>query len=68
MDSENACQQTEKTLIRLLLQKQSNLGLPCLSRPFWQVTIVFEVLGHFLYVLCFIRYHATFAFITDPIL
>ena len=32
--------QTGKTLIRLLLQKQSDLGLPCLSRPFWQATSV----------------------------
>ena len=30
--------QTGNTLIRLLLQKQSDLGLSCLSRPFWQVT------------------------------
>ena len=29
---------TGKTLIRLLLQKQSDLGLPCLSRLFWQAT------------------------------
>ena len=29
-------QQTGKTLIRLLPQKQSDLGLHCLSRPFWQ--------------------------------
>ena len=27
-----------KTLIRLLLQKQSDLGLHCLSMPFWQAT------------------------------
>ena len=27
---------TGKTLIRLLLQKQSDLGLHCLSSPFWQ--------------------------------
>ena len=33
-------QQTEKTLIRLLLKKQSDLGLHCLSRPFWQTTSV----------------------------
>ena len=32
--------QTGKTLIRLLLQKQSNLGLLCLSKPFWQETSV----------------------------
>ena len=32
--------QTGKTLIRLLLQKQSDLGLHCLSIPFWQVTSV----------------------------
>ena len=30
-----------KTLIRLLLQKQSDLGLICLSRPFWQAFTVF---------------------------
>ena len=27
-------------MIRLLLQKQADLGLPCLSRPFWQATNV----------------------------
>ena len=32
--------QTEKTLIRLLLQGQSDLGLRCLSRPFWRATDV----------------------------
>ena len=32
--------QTGKTLIRLLLQKQSDLGLCFLSRPFWQATSV----------------------------
>ena len=32
--------QTGKTLIRLLLQKQSDLGLHCLSLSFWQVTSV----------------------------
>ena len=32
--------QTGKTLIRLLLQKQSDLGLHCLSRPFWHTTRV----------------------------
>ena len=26
--------------VRLLLQKQSDLGLHCLSRPFWQATSV----------------------------
>ena len=30
--------QIGKTLIRLLLQKQSDLGLPFLSRPFWQAS------------------------------
>ena len=30
----------DKTLIRLLLKKQPDLGLPCLSRPFWQATSV----------------------------
>ena len=29
-----------ETLIRLLLQKQSGLGLHGLSRPFWQTTSV----------------------------
>ena len=29
-----------KTLIRLLLQKQSDLYLHCSSRPFWQATSV----------------------------
>ena len=32
--------QTGKTLIRLLLQEQSDLGLPCLSRH------LFEILEH----------------------
>ena len=32
--------QTGKTLIRLLLQKQSDLGLHCLSRTFWHATSV----------------------------
>ena len=30
--------QTGKTLIRLLLPKQSDLSLPCLSRPFLQAS------------------------------
>ena len=37
--------QTEKTLIRLLLQKQSDLGLHFLSRPFGR-HVVFEILDH----------------------
>ena len=32
--------QTGKTLIRVVLEKQSDLGLPCLSRPFWQAASV----------------------------
>ena len=44
--------QAGKTLIRLLLQKQSDLGLCCLSRPFGQETIV-EILEHLLYTLPF---------------
>ena len=32
--------QTGKTLIRLLLRKQSDLGLSCLFKPFWQATSV----------------------------
>ena len=31
---------TGKTLIRVLLQKQSDLGLHCLSMPFWNATTV----------------------------
>ena len=37
--------QTGKTLIRLLLQKQSDLGLHSLSRPFWLATSI-EILEH----------------------
>ena len=33
-------QQTGKTLIKQLLQKQSDLGLPCLSKHFCQATSV----------------------------
>ena len=33
-------QQTGKTLIRLLLQEPSDLGLHCLSKPFLQATSV----------------------------
>ena len=41
-------QQAVKTLIRLLLQKQSDLGLRCLSRPFgWQ--LVLEISEHLPY-------------------
>ena len=35
--------QTGKTLIRLLLQKQSDQGLPCLSRLLWQATTVWNL-------------------------
>ena len=42
--------QTGKTLIRLLLQKQSDLGLHCLSRPFGR-QIVFKILEHLLYAI-----------------
>ena len=38
--------QTGKTLIRLLLQKQSDLGLRCLSKPYWQATGV-RIFGTF---------------------
>ena len=31
--------QTGRLLIRLFLQKQSDLRLACLSRPFWQATV-----------------------------
>ena len=34
--------QTGKTLIRLLPQKQSDLGLPSLYRPFWQGSSVLK--------------------------
>ena len=37
---EDPDQQTVKTLIRLLLQKQSDLGLHCLPMPFPQATSV----------------------------
>ena len=37
--------QTGKTLIRLLLHKQSDLGLSCLSMPFGR-QLVFETLEH----------------------
>ena len=35
--------QTEKTLIRLFLQKQSDQGLFCLSMPYWQATSVQKI-------------------------
>ena len=34
--------QTRKAMIRLLLQKQSDLGLHCLPMPFWQATSVWN--------------------------
>ena len=37
-----------KTLIRLLLQKQSDLGLPCLSRSFLGSQLVFEIFRTFM--------------------
>ena len=37
--------QTGKILIRLLLQKQSDLGLHCLSKHFGR-QLVFKILGH----------------------
>ena len=36
--------QNGKTLVRLLLQHQSDLGLQCLSLPFWQEASV-QILG-----------------------
>ena len=36
--------QTGKTLTRLLLHKQSDLGLHCMSMAFWQRHVVFEIL------------------------
>ena len=56
--------QIGKTLIGLLLQKQSDLGLHCLSRPFWQAASVlnfrtFTVLKNFLLQqTCKITQHA----------
>ena len=46
--------QTGETLIRLLLKKQSDLGLHCLSWPF-DMQVVFEILEHLPYVLNVIR-------------
>ena len=40
--------ETGKTLIRGLIQKQSDLGLLFFSRPFWQAT-VFKIFQHLLY-------------------
>ena len=39
-------------LIRLLLQKQSDLGLRCWSRPFWQATTVISETHNI--ALCFL--------------
>ena len=39
-------------MIRLLLKKQSDLGIPCLSRAFWQITSV----RNFRTVTVFIEY------------
>ena len=36
--------------IRLLLKKQSDLSLHCLSRPYWQ-GLVSEILEHLLYIM-----------------
>ena len=37
----------EDPVVRLLLRKLSDLGRPCLSRPFWQAIILaFEILEH----------------------
>ena len=38
--------QAGKTLIRLLLQKHSDLGLQCLPRPFFGRQLVFVTLDH----------------------
>ena len=43
---------TGKTPIRLLLQKQSDLGLPCLSRPFGQATSVQNFRTFTIYCCC----------------
>ena len=42
--------QTGKTLIRLLLQKRSDLRLHCLSWPFRQPTIAIDLLEHLPYL------------------
>ena len=38
------------TLIRLLLQEQSDLGLHCLHMSFLSDTLVFEILGLFFFI------------------
>ena len=40
--------QIEVTLVRLLLQEQSDLGLHSLYMPFYWATLVYEILGHLL--------------------
>ena len=43
--------QIGKALIRLLLQKQSDLDLPCLSRPFYtQIKCMFSGLTNYMLV------------------
>ena len=50
-NSQNALHntKTEKTLIRLLLQKRSDLGLHCLFRTFLAGKLVLEIFEHLLY-------------------
>ena len=50
-----AVKQTVKTLTRLLLQEQSDLGLHCLSRTFWKAHIVLMFLFLFLNKIMIIR-------------
>ena len=61
--SQNACQQTGKTLIRLLLQKQFDWGLHCLSRSFWQATCV-QNFGTF--TVSRITPHSNFGYFAPP--
>ena len=58
--------QTDKTLVRLILQKQSHLGLRCLSRPLWRATSVCNFTVQFLAIIHYPQseglstpYHAT---------
>ena len=56
--------QTRKTLVRLLHQKQSDLGLQCLSGPFWQtISIQFTVLNVPGGILVFYKHILIFFFV-----
>ena len=47
--------------------EESYLGLCCLSRPFWQATVVFEILEHLSYVphLIFIQINLYICILTS---